>query len=204
MLEAIELTVTRGPTPVVRDLDLVVDAGGIFWIVGPNGAGKSSLLRVLAGLDRPRGGRVVRRLPIGTPLLYFHSEMRVPPGATAGDWRRLADRLLPATASGPTALWPGVRPRRPVHRLSTGEQKRLLLDVVLRRAGAVILDEPFEHLSPDAKRTLARRLQERARKHVVIVATNQSTHRAGHEGGLHLEAGAATPLGSPGGREFSP
>lgn len=198
MLETIDLTVTRGPNRVVSSLDLTVSPGRVFWVVGPNGAGKSSLLRVLAGLDRPREGRVALRLPPGEPLLYFHSEMRLPPSATAGDWDRLARRLLPATATEPTAVWPTVHPRRPARRLSTGEQKRAVLDVVLRQTGSLILDEPFEHLSPDAKRALAGQLDERARNHLVIVATNQATRRASDEGGIRIEAGVVERLRTPG------
>jgi ABC-type multidrug transport system ATPase subunit len=196
MLETVDLTVVRGPNPVVRGLSLKVEPGRVFWVVGPNGAGKSSLLRVLVGLDRPSGGHVVRRLPSGERLLYFHSEMRLPPSAGAGSWGRLAHRLRRPGAIGPTPLRPRVRPGASARRLSTGEQKRLLLDVLLRQPGSLVLDEPFEHLSPDAKTALARLLQVRARSHVVIVATNQAAHRARDEGGLRLEGGEARPVGS--------
>ncbi len=191
MLELMGVTIERGPNPVVRDLDLAIRPGRVFWVVGPNGAGKSSLLRTLAGLDRPKAGRVV--YPAGG-CLYHHSEMAIPGSATTGDWRRLARRLSRDGDSPSPGLWPPVE-NRAVRRLSTGERKRLLLDVLLRRPGPLLLDEPFEHLSPDAKDILSDRLRVRARETVVVVATNQATHRAGLGGGLRLEAGTWEPLG---------
>lgn len=45
--------------PIVVDLDLAFTPGTITALVGRSGCGKSSLLRLLAGLRRPDGGRVL-------------------------------------------------------------------------------------------------------------------------------------------------
>src|SRR5438270_655987 len=47
-------------TQVLDGVSLVVSPGDRVGIVGPNGIGKSTLLRVLAGLEVPDGGRVLR------------------------------------------------------------------------------------------------------------------------------------------------
>ncbi len=44
---------------VLRNITFEVEAGGFLAVVGPSGSGKSTLLGLLAGLDRPAGGRVV-------------------------------------------------------------------------------------------------------------------------------------------------
>jgi ABC-type transport system involved in cytochrome bd biosynthesis fused ATPase/permease subunit len=119
--------------------------------------------------------------------------MALPGSATTTDFARLARRLGWPGPSRGAGLWPAVG-RRPARRLSTGERKRLLLDVLLMESGPLLLDEPFEHLSPDAKETLSNGLRNRARGHVVVVATNQGTWRAGREGGVRIEAGLAAPL----------
>ncbi len=195
MLTLRDVLVRRGPNTVVEALNLEVRAGSIFWVVGPNGAGKTSLLRVMAGLDTPGAGTVTWTSTPEEPFLYFQSEMAIPPSATVGDWERLTLRVLPGRCDGGrTSLWPGAGPDRRTGRLSTGERKRLLLDSLLRRPGPLLLDEPFEHLSPDAKAALAEILEERARTRVVVVATNQATRRAERDGGLRLEGGVAEPL----------
>jgi ATP-binding cassette, subfamily F, member 3 len=197
MLELIDVSVWRGANRIVEALDLKIIAGRVFWVMGPNGAGKSSLLRVMAGIDPPRRGTLRRTHRPGEPFLYFHSEMALPGTATVGDWARLVARLMPPGCSGErTPLWPAVDGGRRAAQLSTGERKRLLLDALLRRPGSLLLDEPFEHLSPGAKSELARLLEVRARSAVVVVATNQATERASRDGGLRLEGGTAAALGS--------
>ena len=43
-------------SPVVRGLDLAVEAGQIVSIMGPSGCGKSTVLRLIAGLEMPTRG----------------------------------------------------------------------------------------------------------------------------------------------------
>ena len=53
-----------GEFEVMRDISLEVPSGRIVCIVGPSGCGKSTLLRLIGGLERPGGGRV---LQMGAP-----------------------------------------------------------------------------------------------------------------------------------------
>ena len=70
-VEGVDLAFPRrdgGRLPVLRDLDLTVDGGGVVALIGPNGSGKSTLLRVMAGLLVPdRGAVTLDERPIGGP-----------------------------------------------------------------------------------------------------------------------------------------
>ena len=44
---------------ILQGLTLRVAAGEIVTVIGPNGAGKSTLLKAVAGLLKPRGGRIL-------------------------------------------------------------------------------------------------------------------------------------------------
>ena len=65
MSDATELTVSLrgivkrfGNQTAVRGLDLGVAKGSFFSILGPSGCGKTTTLRLIAGFERPDGGRI--------------------------------------------------------------------------------------------------------------------------------------------------
>lgn len=59
MLEARNVSLSYGATPVLRDVSLRVDAGKSVALMGASGSGKSSLLHCLAGVIVPDEGSVL-------------------------------------------------------------------------------------------------------------------------------------------------
>jgi branched-chain amino acid transport system ATP-binding protein len=59
MLEVSELDLFYGDAQALDRVSIEVPSGQIVAIVGANGAGKSSLLRTLAGIEKPGAGRIV-------------------------------------------------------------------------------------------------------------------------------------------------
>jgi putative spermidine/putrescine transport system ATP-binding protein len=47
-----------GDVAAVKDVELTVQAGEFFTLLGPSGSGKTSLLRLIAGFERPDSGRI--------------------------------------------------------------------------------------------------------------------------------------------------
>ena len=43
---------------VVRDFSLTLNAGEVKTLFGPSGCGKTTVLRLAAGLERPKSGRL--------------------------------------------------------------------------------------------------------------------------------------------------
>jgi branched-chain amino acid transport system ATP-binding protein len=58
MLSVSHLELFYGDAQALSDVSLEVGGGQIVAIVGANGAGKSSLIRTIAGLHKPRAGKV--------------------------------------------------------------------------------------------------------------------------------------------------
>src|SRR4051794_29833756 len=58
MLSLEGLTARYGARTALDSVDLAVPAGQIVSLLGPSGPGKTTLLRVVAGLERPADGRV--------------------------------------------------------------------------------------------------------------------------------------------------
>lgn len=58
MLRVEQLDLYYGDAQALADVSLEVPRGEVVAIVGANGAGKTSLIRAIAGIERPRSGRV--------------------------------------------------------------------------------------------------------------------------------------------------
>jgi branched-chain amino acid transport system ATP-binding protein len=61
MLTVEGLDLFHGDAQALDDVSLTVEEGTIAAIVGANGAGKTSLIRTVAGMHRPRRGRILFR-----------------------------------------------------------------------------------------------------------------------------------------------
>jgi ABC-type multidrug transport system ATPase subunit len=171
------VAVRRGRRVIVEGFDLDHGPGTVAWLVGENGGGKSTLLRVLAGLDAPAAGTVRHGGESGAAPLrsYYHPDMRLPPGTRVSEWQRMVASLGLPEREIPGLTPPFAKPAVTAEQLSTGEEKRLILDAVLSNGrDHVFLDEPFEHLSPEGKELLSERLGRLGRTRVVVVATNQA------------------------------
>ncbi|MGW0252274.1 ABC transporter ATP-binding protein [Nocardia goodfellowii] len=162
------LACAAGKRRVVTDVTFDIEPGEVVGIVGPNGSGKSTLLRVLAGVQRPRHGRVV----VGDTALHDLSprqraktvamvaqDERPPADLRAGEvvalgrtpylppWGAGSPREQQAIEEALTAVDLAGFADRPVHRLSGGERQRVLLArALVQDTPVLLLDEPTNHL----------------------------------------------------------
>lgn len=60
LITTANLSKSFGPVEIFSGLSFAVPKGARMALVGPNGVGKTTLLRILAGLEEPSGGRVAR------------------------------------------------------------------------------------------------------------------------------------------------
>lgn len=150
----------------VDGVSLTLPEGGFLALLGPSGCGKTTLLRLIAGLERPESGtiRIGGTLAAGEGVfvppearglgMVFQSYALWPHMTVAGNIRfglkirRLsraeqAERLEAALeATGLT----GLEDRRP-HELSGGQKQRVALARCLAmRPPLILLDEPLANL----------------------------------------------------------
>lgn len=171
------LTIASRRGTLVSSFSWRVSTGRVCWLIGENGTGKSSLLRTIAGWQRPQSGRVVWTGIASECVHYYSPSMFIPPDVRVRDWIDYAKTMVPSVPSSDRVdqVYPqSAGLARRFGDLSTGESKRLMLWALLRpQEGPIIFDEPYEHLSRDAKRSMTDILRQIARKSIVIVATNQ-------------------------------
>ncbi len=73
MLQAVDLTCSRGDRALFQKLSFSVQPGELLYVQGANGSGKTTLLRTLCGLSQPAEGEVQWQ---GTPINRLADDYR--------------------------------------------------------------------------------------------------------------------------------
>ncbi len=100
MLAVHRISKTFGLSPILKDISFALGPGERLGLIGPNGGGKTTLLRILAGQERPDAGHVALT-PAGLRVGYLPQGLAIDPQATLGavlhaaapDTERLAAEL---------------------------------------------------------------------------------------------------------------
>ncbi|RVT51672.1 ATP-binding cassette domain-containing protein [Rubrivivax albus] len=179
LLTLLDAHLAYGHVPLLDGTGFALEAGERVALIGRNGAGKSSLLKILAGLERPDDGTL--QVQGGVRRVYVAQEPVFPEGATVfgavaegvAEAREMRARYeahaegedLDALQTRLEALggwtWEqrvdealqrlALDPQADVAALSGGQKKRVALAQALAAAPDVLLlDEPTNHLDIDA------------------------------------------------------
>lgn len=186
------------PAPALDKVGFHLAAGELLVVLGPAGAGKTTLLRTLAGLERPRAGRILEdadaeagprdlgavpphRRDIAMVFQDFSLYPRLKVGENLAFPLRSRALGLPeaevAKRVQEAAAFLGLADkleRRPGE-LSDGERQRVALGrALVRRPRLFLLDEPLAHLDARLRERMGaeiRRLQ-RGLKAAMVYATH--------------------------------
>lgn len=185
------VTKTVGGERHIHDVSLELDPGAPVVLLGRTLAGKTTLIRLMAGLDRPSRGRIfmdgydvtnlsVRRRNVAMVYQQFINypsftvyENIAAPLRRAGLHKREMDRKVRETAD--TLRIGGLLDRLPGE-LSGGQQQRTALArALVKEAGLLLLDEPLINLDYKLREELRGELQAifSGRDAVVVYATTE-------------------------------
>jgi putative ABC transport system ATP-binding protein len=198
-----------GEVQALRDVSAVLPYGVVTAIIGPSGSGKSSLLRLIAGVDRPSGGSIfVEGHEVGGASV--HARRRLRRDVVAYVFQRpsanfLADltviehlRVAAGKEPGNEQLMTILDALEIAHRadhlpaeLSGGEQQRAAFAQALATgARIVVADEPTAELDSASGAYILDRLRVLAGEGVTfVIATHDPDVIAAAGHGVHLDHG---------------
>ncbi len=167
------LTKRFGSTVALRNLDLVIQPGELFFLLGPSGCGKTTLLRSLAGFYIPEEGSIffgdedVTRLAPhkrNTGMMFqsyaLWPHMTVAENVAFGlEERKIPrDEIRRRVAEALASVRMEAYATRKPNELSGGQQQRVALArALVVRPRCLLLDEPLSNL--DAKLRLEMRME---------------------------------------------
>jgi branched-chain amino acid transport system ATP-binding protein len=196
MLKVQGIETYYGNIKALKGVDLDVPAGSIVSILGVNGAGKTTLLKTIAGLLKPRSGRihfmekditalrahqVVKRgialVPEGRAIL---AKMTVLENLEMGAYHRRDDRVkIDLEKEFDRFPWLKDRRNQAGGSLSGGEQQMLAISrALLAGPQLLLLDEPSLGLAPLVVADIFRTIKSINKAGTTVLLVEQNVRQA--------------------------
>ncbi|HEY1686764.1 MAG TPA: ABC transporter ATP-binding protein [Tepidisphaeraceae bacterium] len=175
-LDNVAMTFPRG-TQALRPVSLQIAAGQFLCLLGPSGCGKSTLLRIIAGLQMPSAGEVIRDDGAGSVSFVFQDAHLLP-------WRNISRNVtLPLELAGIEKSTRRARASEMLEQVGLADFQRhypaqlsggMKMRASLARAlvsnpSLLLLDEPFAAVDEMTRQKLDEQLLELWRKRGMTV-----------------------------------
>jgi branched-chain amino acid transport system ATP-binding protein len=193
ILEVEELSLYYGDAQALDSVSLFVGKGEVVAVIGANGAGKSSLIRTIAGIEKPRSGRIRFRgqdiaglashrtcnLGIGQVAegRQIFPSLTVEENLQVGALLPRARAKMRATIAEVYALFPQLTERRAqlAGTMSGGEQQMLAIGrCLMGQPELIMFDEPSLGLAPTVVQELFRTIRALNQRGLTVILVEQN------------------------------
>ena len=193
LLEVKDLDLFYGDAPALAAVSLEIPKNEIVAIVGANGAGKSSLIRAIAGIERPRSGRIVFagrdltgldsheicNLGIGQVAegRQLFPTLTVTENLVVGAMLPRAQKKMKQTMESVFELFPSLAEHKKqlAGTLSGGEQQMLAIGrCLMGRPELIMFDEPSLGLAPNVVQQLLQTIHRLNQKGLTVLLVEQN------------------------------
>lgn len=137
---------------LLKDASFSLQEGEKVGVIGVNGMGKSTLLKIIAGVEEPDEGTVIRGSHVKTAYLEQTPQLEDTDSILKSALKGLdaQDGVLEGEARSMLHQLGFTDMGQPVKYLSGGQKKRVaLVNVLLQPVELLILDEPTNHLDSE-------------------------------------------------------
>jgi len=157
--EATEVNFAYDGPKILKDFNLILEAGQKIAVIGGNGAGKSTLIKLLVGELKPQHGHI--KWADKAELGYFAQdhEEDFAKDETLFDWMKNwsqpgdDDQVIRGILG--RLLFSGDDVKKSVKVLSGGEKGRMLYGkLILQRTNVLVMDEPTNHMDMESIESL--------------------------------------------------
>ncbi len=174
----------KSKSPVLEDLTLRMEAGGVYGLLGANGVGKTTLLHLIGGLLFPKsgtisvGGRMPRRREpaLLEQIFYVPVTFDLPDLRVEAYKKRYTSfyRQFKETTWQDALQTFGIQPDMRLQALSFGQKKKVLLSFAIASGCRVLLfDEPTDGLDIPSKDSFRRLLSAQIdEQRLAVIATH--------------------------------
>jgi branched-chain amino acid transport system ATP-binding protein len=193
ILEVTGLELFYGDAQALDAISIDVEAGELVAIVGSNGAGKSSLIRTIAGMERPRAGRIrfrdkdiaglpshrICNLGIGQVAegRQIFPTLTVQENLEMGALLPRARSAMRETMREVEAMFPRLAERRDqaAGTMSGGEQQMLAIGrCLMGKPELIMFDEPSLGLAPALVQDLFKTIRSLNERGLTVVLVEQN------------------------------
>ena len=166
---------TYGSYQASRNVNFGIEKGKLIGLLGPSGSGKTTILRMIAGLETPDSGEIIKNGDVGLVFQQFNlfphfSVLKNIVDAPLKVQKRKKDEVYAQARSLLKKMGLADKEKAYPFQLSGGQQQRVSIARALCMNPKILFfDEPTSALDPELTGEILKVIKDLAQEHITMV-----------------------------------